>query len=222
MHFFACLGKWIWHGCIMSVSRVPPQRQLHTCSPFASWMEEQLFVAIPLSTESEHSTQGCMAINIILAVWGVWTATARDRGSLFGWYSFYGCREQSMTTSENQTKQRHLICHVPSLFVSKYASIISASFTKFFFVQNGTDVCVPTIFCPLLAHEYASSFSCPWWAWLHTFVFLLPLLPSQLESITDELRVLPWHWSSGVFIFSCFTLLMTFKKRLERREQKQP
>lgn len=31
MHFSARLGKWIWHGCIMSVSRVPPQRQLHTC-----------------------------------------------------------------------------------------------------------------------------------------------------------------------------------------------
>lgn len=31
MPFFACLGKWIWHGCIMSLSRVPLQRQLHKC-----------------------------------------------------------------------------------------------------------------------------------------------------------------------------------------------
>lgn len=31
MPFLACLGKWIWRGCIMSVSRVPLQRQLHKC-----------------------------------------------------------------------------------------------------------------------------------------------------------------------------------------------
>lgn len=44
-------------------------------------------------------------------------------------------------------------------------------------------------------------------------VFLIPLLPCELESITDEPRQLPWHWSSGVFIFSRFTLLMAFKKQ---------